>query len=173
MANLSGTKFWHLDSLVRSFDRWVGVDASTTTSTTAILLFDWKVKKKFCRNYRGAPADLFLTLRSRRRRRRRRCSRSSSVACFAWSSSVCLWSATASGRWRLRICLIVKQIWLLSLMQCLYVLAFHKHNSLPLGQTQGFVSFHLRAPRSVCRFQCDQIGRFFALWATIKSICLQ
>ena len=47
---------------------------------------------------------------------------------------------TANGRWRL-----VKQIWLLpSCPHVSIVLLFHKHNSLPLGQTRAYISVYKR-----------------------------
>ena len=43
------------------------------------------------------------------------------------------------------VCPMVKQIWILSLNNCLYCFDFYKSNSVPLWRTRAFTSHHRRA----------------------------
>ena len=63
-----------------------------------------------------------------------------------------------------RVYPIVKQIWLLlPFINRLYCYGSHReHNSLPFG---WIARLHL--------LQCDQIGRFIALWATFQILWQQ
>ena len=70
-------------------------------------------------------------------------------------------------------CPIVKKIWQLSLMNCLYCLAFGKRNSLPLGPILVFRFFCSRDPWCGCLLKREREREREMKWVRKKGVSFE